>query len=142
MDPIQSIIVDGDKIDWTSKEEVEKYKTDEYARLGERFDYLNDRDACEPLHYVDGIKGFPASAPLDHPHIIDCEKFNDKTVTVKLRGCDAVATELHHWSPEAATTFFDLKNNCVQYNWEVQDYLTGSSHVVYRKGNKVMVNYK
>ena len=134
-------MVDGDKINWTSKEEVKKYKLDEYARLGEKYDWINDKGTCEPLHYVDGIEGFPASAPLDHPHIIDIEQFNDKTVKVKLRMCDAIATELYNWKPEAAMKFFDLKNKCVQYNWEVEDYLTGASKMFYRKGNKVMVSH-
>ena len=140
MAPFHSIIIDEDKVDWHSEDEIEQYKIDEYARLGEQYDWLSDNGTCEPLRYVDGVKGFPANTPLDHPHIIDLKTLNHQTVMVKLRTCDKVATELHHWDPEAATTFFDLKNTCVQYNWETQDPVTTFKHVVYRKGNKVMVS--
>ena len=96
MAPTTSIIVDGDNIDWTSKEEIEKYKVEEVARVGEEYDLWSDKDTCVPLRYVEGIEAFPATAPLDHPHIMDCEDFKTKTVTVKLRMCDVIATELHN----------------------------------------------
>lgn len=68
------------------------------------------------LQYEDH-PGFPANAPVDHPHILKDDEFKHEVNTINPRLCDAVATILHKLDskhPGALAAFFDLKVKSVK----------------------------
>jgi hypothetical protein len=83
--------------------------------------------AFEP---VDFANSFPASAPIDHAHILGLDKY-----AVKI--WDAVVTMLFNISPDTLWNFLDSSNNTFKLIQQLSP--GGAIFIIFRKGNEVLV---
>ena len=92
------------------------------------------------LRYRYDVPSFPASRPVDFPHIVDIEPvFDDETDCIELRLCDSVATLLFRHDRNLLYQFFDLSVPEFFFLREVKDP-EREDLVIWRMGKTVMVS--
>lgn len=112
--------------------------------LAEEVFSMEVSEARFTLQYADDTV-FPASAPLNHPHILKQDESLDYEETKLIRLCDAIATLLHHLEvkqPGVSKDFFDDNVKAVKIT-RLSNQGNGGIRMdlmIWRRGNEVTVS--
>jgi hypothetical protein len=97
-----------------------------------------------PLQYSNDYPYLPASAPVNHPHLIDTANWDESITDLQnLRLADGILTLMYKWKPIAVNKFLDYTfyTHVVFTRSPRETSDLGRDLVVIRKGNHVHVRY-